>query len=107
VGLFMTLGLTPATNSRLYERIPLRCRVTLLYFDSEHIKRYLPGRMRNVSGSGILVESLAPIKVGSVVYVRLRKMGLFSGIARVRHCDRRRWKYGIGLQYYIQLKNRF
>ena len=107
MGLFMRLGLTPATNSRLYERIPIRCRVTLLYFDSKHIKRYLPGRMRNVSGSGILVESLAPITVGSLVYVRLRKVGLFSGMARVQHCDRRKWKYGIGLQYYIPLKNRF
>ena len=107
MGLFMRLRLTRATNSRLYERIPIRCGVTLLYFDSEHIKRYLPGRMRNVSGSGILVESLTPIEVGSLVYVRLRKLGLLSGMARVRHCDRRRWKYGIGLQYYIQLKNRF
>ena len=107
MGLFMRLGFTLAANSRVDERIPIRGRVTLLYFDSEHIKRYLPGRMRNVSGSGILVESLAPITVGSLVYVRLRKVGLFSGMARVRHCDRRRWKYGIGLQYYIQLKNRF
>ena len=107
MGLFMRLGFTPATNSRLYERIPIRCRVTLLYFDSDHIKRYLTGRMRNVSGSGILVESLAPIKVGCFVYVRSKKVGLLSGMARVRQCDRRRWKYGIGLQYYIQLKSRF
>src|SRR5438309_6117185 len=103
----MRLGFTPATNSRLYERIPIRCRVTLLYFDSNHIKRCLPGRLRNVSGSGTFVESLAPMKVGSLVYVRLRKVGLLSGMARVRHCNRRTWKYGIGLQYYIPLKNRF
>ncbi|HET9801870.1 MAG TPA: PilZ domain-containing protein [Candidatus Acidoferrum sp.] len=91
----------------MHQRIPIRCWVALVYFDSHHVKRYVPGRALDMSGDGLSVETIAPLEVGSIVYVRSKKVTLIAGTACVRHCGKRGFKYRMGLQYRTSFKNRF
>jgi hypothetical protein len=101
------VGPPKGTDSRLHKRIPIRCWVALVYFDSHHVKRFLPGRALDMSGDGLSVETFAPLEKGSVVSVRSRKVSLISGTACIRHCGKRGFKYRMGLQYRVTFKNRF
>src|SRR5438445_3566702 len=105
--LLLSIKLGPRQYCRLQERIPLRCWVTVLYFDSLHVRRSLLCRARNVSASGMLVESINALQAGSIVYVRPKDWNFLLGVAHVRRCDRRGWKYRIGVKYCIPLKKRF
>ncbi len=60
-----------------------------------------------MSGDGLSVETIAPLEVGSIVYVRSKKVTLIAGTACVRHCGKRGFKYRMGLQYRTSFKNRF
>jgi PilZ domain len=67
----------------------------------------MPVRTLDVSATGVLVESLLPIQIGSVVRVRATDVPMLCGIATVRHCARRGLAYGIGLEFEASFNRRF
>ena len=64
-------------------------------------------RTLNVSGSGMLVQSILPIKIGSVVRIRANMVPMFNGDALIRHCSRSGLIYKIGLEFDAPLHDRF
>jgi hypothetical protein len=65
----------------------------------------MKGRVLNMSTSGVLVEALRPIAVGS--QVRLQANELLVGSAYVRHSTRRSWRFRIGLEFATPVRNRY
>jgi hypothetical protein len=63
------------------------------------------GRVLNMSASGVLVEVLRPIAVGS--QVRIRANELLTGTAFVRHATWRLWRFRIGLEFAQPVQNRY
>jgi len=59
----------------------------------------MPVRTLDISGTGVLVESLLPIKIAAVVSVWATDVPMLCGIATVRHCARRGLAYRIGLEF--------
>jgi len=105
----LTLGLLPITQttrdvySRLCERIPLRCRMLIVFTDPRRGQVSLPARSLNMSGSGALVKTSEPIEEGTMVYVRGKDINFLAGGARVRHCTWSGFKYRIGLEFHTTL----
>ena len=89
------------STPRTYERFRVRCWLTI---SVNH--RKLWARALDMSGSGALVESLFPVAVGSDVRIKSR-VSLLGGKAHVRFCERRGWKYRIGLEFCRPLAARF
>jgi hypothetical protein len=88
-------------NPRAQERFRIRCWLTI------SVRRWkLLARAVDMSASGAMIESLFPVSVGS--FVRMRsQVNLLGGGAYVRHCERRGWRYRIGLQFGYPVTARF
>src|SRR5205823_7895167 len=99
---FTTLGCKIVTP-RNAERILLRYPLDVVLKSGRRIMV----RTLNVSGSGMLVQSVLPIKIGSTVRVQANMVPMFNGDALVRHCVRRGLAYKIGLEFDAPLRDRF
>jgi hypothetical protein len=101
-----TAELTATGEARISERIPICCPVSLSHEnENSHSRRMIRGRVLNMSASGVLVEVLRPIAVGS--QVRIRGNELLTGTAFVRHATGRLWRYRIGLEFAQPVQNRY
>jgi hypothetical protein len=67
--------------------------------------RTIKGRVLNMSTSGVLLEALRPIAIGS--QVRIQSNELLVGTAYVRHSTRRSWRFRIGLEFATPVRNRY
>ncbi len=92
-------------DARLSERIPMRCGARLSVETEAGSERTINGRVLNMSASGVLVEALRPIAVGS--QVRIQANELLVGTAYVRHSTRRLWRSRIGLEFATPVRNRY
>ena len=90
------------SGSRTRERVRLHC-----WMKVAAARRILWARTVNVSGTGILVNSLVPLAAGTFVQLRSRQLALFTGGAYVRYCRRQRWFYRIGLEFQRPVSARF
>lgn len=94
-----------ACDARLSERIPVRCGAQLSFETEAGRSRTIKGRVLNMSTSGVLLETLRPISIGS--HVRIRANELLVGAAYVRHSNRRSWRFRIGLEFTMPVRNRY
>lgn len=85
------------SDARVSQRIPMRCWARLFYEAEAGSGRTVRSHVLNVSASGVLVEVLRPIAVGSLV--RIQANELLAGIAYVRHSTRRSWRFRVGLEF--------
>jgi PilZ domain-containing protein len=97
--------LMTATDARVSQRIPIRCGAKLSIETETGQRRRMKGRVLNMSTSGVLVEALRPIAIGS--QVRIRANELLVGTAYVRHSTRRSWRFRIGLEFATPVRNRY
>jgi hypothetical protein len=97
--------LIAASDARVSQRIPMRCWTKLCFETETGQGRTMKGRVLNMSTSGVLVEALRPIAVGS--QVRLQANELLVGTAYVRHSTRRSWRFRIGLEFATPVRNRY
>jgi PilZ domain-containing protein len=97
--------LITASDARVSERIPMRCGAKLSFETETGQGRTMKGRVLNMSTSGVLVEALRPIAIGS--QVRLQANELLVGTAYVRHSTRRSWRFSIGLEFATPVRNRY
>ena len=94
-----------ASDARVSERIPMRCGARVYVETEAGQSRTIKGRVLNMSTSGVLVEALRPIAVGS--RVRIQANELLVGTAYVRHSTRRTWRFRIGLEFATPVRNRY
>src|SRR5579864_854972 len=94
-----------ACEARVSERIPMQCGARLSFETKAGRSRAIKGCVLNMSTSGVLVEALRPIAVGS--QVRIRANELLVGTAYVRHSTRRSWRFRIGLEFATPVRNRY
>ncbi len=93
-------------EARDSERIPICCPANLSYGDEGGpSRRTIQGRVLNMSTSGVLLEVLRPMAVGS--QVRLQANELLVGTAFVRHSTRRSWRFRIGLEFATPVQDRY
>jgi hypothetical protein len=97
--------LIPALDLRVSRRILVRCWARLSCETGPGRSRTVKGRVLNMSASGVLVEALRPIAVGS--QVRIQANELLVGTAYVRHSTRRSWRFRIGLEFATAVRNRY
>jgi hypothetical protein len=97
--------LIPASDLRASQRISVRCWARLSCETGAGRGRTMKGRVLNMSASGVLVEALQPIAVGS--QVRIQANELLVGTAYVRHSTRRSWRFRIGLEFATAVRNRY
>ena len=97
--------LITASDARVSQRIPIRCGAKLCFETDARQGRTMKGRVLNMSTSGVLVEALRPIAIGS--QVRIRANELLVGTAHVRHSTRRSWRFRIGLEFATPVRNRY
>jgi hypothetical protein len=93
------------SEARASERIPMRCWAKLSCETEAGSGRTIRGHVLNVGASGVLLEALTPIAVGSKV--RIHANELLSGIAYVRHSTRRAWRFKIGLEFAAAVQNSY
>src|SRR5579863_7755403 len=91
-------GAEPITKSeaRTSQRVPMRCWAKLCCKTEAGVKT-IRGHVLNMSASGVLVEALRPMAVGSEVRIHANK--LLAGTAYVRRSKRRSWRFEIGLEF--------
>jgi hypothetical protein len=94
-----------AYDGRVSERIPMRCGARVYVETEAGQSRTIKGRVLNMSTSGVLVEALRPIAVGS--RVRIQANELLVGTAYVRYSTRRTWRFKIGLEFATPVRNRY
>lgn len=94
-----------ATDERRSERILMRCGARLCVESEPGQGRTINGQVLNMSASGVLVEALRPIAVGS--QVRIQANELLVGTAYVRHATRNCWRFRIGLEFATPVRNRY
>jgi len=82
---------------RSAKRLPVDYRFSIFSGDADG-QRYIPARGINMSRSGALVEAEEPVAIGSVVSVKVNKLGLM-GSASVRHCTVKGGRFRIGLHF--------
>jgi hypothetical protein len=90
---------------RAAQRIPLRCWAKISFRTEGGRSRTITGRVVDMSASGVLVEALRPMAVGS--RVRIQGNELLVGAANVRHSTRRAWRFRIGLEFDRAVQNRY
>lgn len=98
-------SLTNAELPRVAERIPIRRWLRLSYRRANGRRGRIWARARDMSGSGVLVESLLPIGIGSSVFIHTSDLPV--GKAHVRYCSWRGWTFTIGLELVLPLRSRF
>jgi hypothetical protein len=84
-------------DARVSQRIPMRCWARLACENEAGSRRTILGHVLNVSASGVLVEALRPLAIGSLV--RIQADARLAGPAYVRHSTRRSWRFKIGLEF--------
>ena len=97
--------LITASDPRVSQRIPIRCGAKLSFETETGQGRTMKGRVLNMSTSGVLVEALRPVAIGS--QVRIQSNELLIGTAYVRHSTRRSWRFRIGLEFATPMRNRY
>jgi hypothetical protein len=97
--------LITSSDARVSERIPMQCGARTSVETKAGSSRTIRGRVLNMSTSGVLVEALRPIAIGS--QVRIQSNELLVGTAYVRHSTRRSWRFRIGLEFATPVRNRY
>jgi hypothetical protein len=87
----------PRSEHRSAKRLPVDYRFSIYSSDAAG-QRYIPARGINMSRSGALVETEEPVIIGTVVSVKINKLGLM-GSASVRHCTVKSGRFRIGLHF--------
>jgi len=82
---------------RSAKRLPVDYRFSI-FSNGQEGQRYIPARGINMSRSGALVEAEEPVGIGSVVAIKVNKLGL-TGSASVRHCTIKGGRFRIGLHF--------
>ena len=83
----------------------MRCGTKLSFETEAGRTRGITGRVLNMSTSGVLLEALRPMAVGS--QVRIQGNELLVGTAYVRHSTRQAWRFRIGLEFATPVRNRY
>jgi hypothetical protein len=78
---------TPRKDIRRHERIPCKLSVLLAWIGEDGSDRYARGRCRDVSASGLRIETVDTIPQQSYVNLRIEKWDL-TGSGRVRYTRR-------------------
>jgi PilZ domain-containing protein len=94
-----------ACDARASERIPIRCWARLSFETEAGSSRTIKCRVLNMSASGVLLEALRPMAVGSQVHLQANE--LLVGTAYVRHSARQSWRFRIGLEFATPVRNRY
>jgi hypothetical protein len=82
---------------RRYERIPCALPVLLAWTTEDGSDRYARGKCRDISPSGLRLETLEMIPARSYVNLRVEKVDV-AGSARVRYLRRSGMGHVIGLE---------
>ena len=96
--------LITGSDPRVSLRIPMRFWARLFCEAGAGKTRAILGHVLNVSTSGMLVEVLRPLAVGSLVRIQANKS--LAGRAYVRHSIRRSWRFRVGLEFAAAVRNR-
>jgi hypothetical protein len=86
-----------ASENRFYQRLPTKCRIAIYPYAAGRGSSIL-ARGIDMSRAGILIQTNEPLRVGSMVYVRIDELGLM-GTAAVRHCKPSGSKFKVGLHF--------
>jgi hypothetical protein len=98
-----TTELITGSDPRVSQRIAMRCWAKLFCEAGAGKNRTILGHVLNVSPSGMLVEVLRPIAIGSLV--RIQASEFLAGRAYVRHSTRRSWRFRVGLEFATAVRN--
>lgn len=85
-------------DHRYHKRLPVQYRFSVYSEDQQAGQLSLAARGINMSRSGVLIETEEPLPIGSLVYIKVKELGLV-GIATVRHCTPKGMKFRIGLHF--------
>ena len=96
--------LITGSDPRLSQRFPMRFWARLFCEASAGKTRTILGHVLNVSASGMLVEVLRPLAVGSLV--RIQANDTLAGRAYVRYSTRQSWRFRVGLEFAAAVQNR-
>jgi len=92
-------------DRRGYERISLRCPISLSQSSDSGCIRSISAEALDISSSGALIHASRPMSVDADV--RIRGNELLVGAAQVRHCSRQGFGFRIGLEFATDLTERF
>jgi len=84
-------------DNRKIKRLPVDYRCSLFSREAAG-QRYIPARGINMSRAGALIETEEAVAIGSVVSIKVNKLGLM-GTASVRHCTAKGGRFRIGLHF--------
>lgn len=102
-----TMQASPRTaDTRFHQRFPIKYRFKLLWQQEGQPGQSLMVQGKNISESGLLVESSRPFDSGDVLIVYCDELQLM-GSGTVRHCRRVGAKYRIGLEFRQPLMRTF
>ena len=96
--------LITGSDPRVSLRIPMQFWAKLFCEAGACKTRTILGHVLNVSASGMLVEVLRPLAVGSLVRIQANER--VAGGAYVRHSTRRSWRFRVGLEFAAAVRNR-
>jgi hypothetical protein len=99
-----TAELITGSDPRVSQRIPMEFWARLFCEAGAGKTRATLGHVLNVSGSGMLVEVLRPLAVGSLV--RIQASDCLAGRAYVRHSTRQSWRFRVGLEFAAAVRSR-
>ena len=85
-------------DHRYHKRLPVKYRFSVYSEDQQAGQLSLAARGINMSRSGVLIETEEPLPIGSMVYIKVKELGLV-GMATVRHCTPKGMKFRIGLHF--------
>ena len=85
-------------DHRYHKRLPVKYRLSVYSEDQQAGQLSLAARGINMSRSGVLIETEEPLPIGSMVYVKVKELGLM-GMATVRHCTPKGSKFSVGLHF--------
>jgi len=85
-------------DHRYDQRLPVKYRFSVFAEDQQAGQLSLPARGINMSRSGVLIETEEPLPIGSMVYIKVKELGLM-GMATVRHCTPKGSKFRVGLHF--------
>ena len=98
--------LNPASESRLSQRIPVRCEAKLCYqHEDGSSPKIIKVQVLNMSASGVLVRAPKALPVSAKV--RIQANELLVGTAYVRRTSGSSWRVGIGLEFDRAIQNRY
>ncbi|MFN7992187.1 MAG: PilZ domain-containing protein [Bryobacteraceae bacterium] len=89
------MAVSSDADRRIARRFKVNAAVKLL---PEESRRWVTGRIVDVSDSGAAAELDAPIPAGAIVHLEIRSLHLY-GTAYIVRCKRRWWKYKAALEF--------